>query len=172
MKGKRMICIDNLRTASRLAVPLVLVTLLMITSAVLAPAGADWDLHSVDASLAGAKSVFAADMNDDDVPDMVAVGSTNHEVFWYEAPLWTKHTIDDSLGGAQDVYVAYVNGDTIPDVVATGLSADDVGQERLRFIVAVQNTSFAALFIVDDELQCETSTARPTSGWRVAAVTQ
>ncbi|MBU1701548.1 MAG: VCBS repeat-containing protein [Candidatus Eisenbacteria bacterium] len=144
---------DNFRATGRLVAPFVLVALLMISSAVLAPVLGDWDLHSVDTNLTGAKSVFAADMNDDDVPDLVATGSTNHEVFWYEAPLWTKHAIDDSLGGAQDVFVAFVNNDTIPDVVATGLSADDVvwyeGPTWIKHYIDAEFDGAKNLFVID-----------------------
>jgi hypothetical protein len=51
-----------------------------------------------------------------------------------------------------------------------GRGADDLGQEGLRSLVAVQDAIFAAFLIIDDELHCDMRPARPFRIGRIGAV--
>lgn len=90
-----------------------------------------WTRYTIDNSLVGAIIVYVADIDDDTNPDVVASGSTDDDIVWYEAPddptgTWTKHDIDTNFDGAWGVHVADIDEDMNPDVVATGYAAGDV----------------------------------------------
>jgi len=67
-----------------------------------------------------------ADLNDDGVLDVVAVGNVEDVVMWYEGPAWTPHTIDGSLDVAVALQAADMDGDGDFDVVVAAEEGSDL----------------------------------------------
>ena len=82
--------------------------------------GMVWIEHTVDGSFDGARSVYAADVDDDG--DCDVLGSGDDGVAWWEntagdGAVWTEHTVDGSIHSVVSVYAADVDGDGDLDVV-------------------------------------------------------
>jgi hypothetical protein len=108
------------------------------------PSGVDdWTEHEVSTSADGAKSVFAADMDNDGDPDVLSASISDNKIAWYEnrgalcddlatvcssdsdcsanevcLVRFTTYTIANTADGAKSVLVADINDDPYPDVLA------------------------------------------------------
>lgn len=90
-----------------------------------------WVKYTIDPLLAGAWEACSGDIDDDGNVDIVAVGTDDNDVIWYEAPddptqIWTKHYIDANLDGARRVDIFDIDTDGDLDVIAAGFFADDL----------------------------------------------
>jgi len=91
----------------------------------------NWTRHNIDINLLGAWEIRDADLDGDNLLDLVATGRGANDVVWYKnnggVPItWTKDTIDGRLNGAVVVDIADIDLDSDLDVFATGFDADNV----------------------------------------------
>ena len=83
--------------------------------------------HVLNGSYAGAKSVFAADINKDNHIDILSTASTQNDLRWWQndgAGNFTAHSLDSNFLGVQGVYAADVDGDLDVDIVAASYEGD------------------------------------------------
>jgi hypothetical protein len=102
--------------------------------------------HTI-ASLAGARAVHVANINNDSLPDIAAVGLQDY-VVWYEnmgGGSFTTHNIDFNLDLAFGLYVADLDTDGDQDILATGGLADDLVWYESDLIGITENDSQNAL---------------------------
>jgi hypothetical protein len=89
-----------------------------------------WTERSVSAANDDVRSVHGADIDSDGDIDIVAAGSVNHRVAWYEnasaGTSWTEHVVSTALGGAHSVVTADLDGDNDLDLVAAGFGDNSV----------------------------------------------
>ena len=92
--------------------------------------GTFWTEHTVDACFNRAFEVYAADIDGDDDPDIVAAAYGASDICWWEskngATSWAKRTVDGSFSGADGVYAADVDGDGDIDILGAAKDANDV----------------------------------------------
>ncbi len=92
--------------------------------------GSVWIEHTVDGSFDGARSVYAADFDDDG--DMDIVGAAwDYPITWWEntagdGMVWTKHIVDVTFSTPTSIYAADVDGDGDMDILAAGWLADEI----------------------------------------------
>ena len=76
------------------------------------------------------RSVHGADIDSDGDVDLVAVGSANNRVAWFEnsaaGTTWTEHVISTAIGGAHSVASADLDGDGDLDLVVAGFGDNSV----------------------------------------------
>jgi hypothetical protein len=87
-----------------------------------------WTAVDIATSADGAKSVFAADMDNDGDMDIVSASEYDDAIAWYENdgaadPSWTAADIATSADGAYSVFVADMDKDGDMDIVSA--SRDD-----------------------------------------------
>ena len=93
--------------------------------------GSSWTEHTVDASFAYARSVFAVDMDGDRDLDILGAAYIDDDISWWEntaddGSTWTEHTVDASFVSARFVFAADVDGDGDVDVLGASESANDI----------------------------------------------
>jgi hypothetical protein len=75
--------------------------------------------------------VHGADIDRDGDIDIVAAGSANDRIAWYEnatnGTTWTEHVVSTTLDAAHSVVTADLDGDNDLDIVAAGFGANSVG---------------------------------------------
>jgi len=84
-----------------------------------------WTKQTIDSNFAGARSVDAADINNDGFYDIVGAALDDNEIAWWEnngeEPIvWTKYSITTEFNLAHKVYICDFNGDNFPDILGTG----------------------------------------------------
>jgi len=77
----------------------------------------------IDSGAAGAVSVFAIDIDDDDNIDVLSASGNDNKISWYrndgdDPPSFTKHIISNQLLGAAAVFAADLDGDGDDDVLS------------------------------------------------------
>lgn len=87
--------------------------------------------HIVSSDAMSARSVYAADMDNDGDIDILSASYDDDTVAWYEndgtlSPLFQKHVVTSSANGAASVYVADVNGDGLVDILSASVLAYEV----------------------------------------------
>ncbi|MEK9694574.1 MAG: VCBS repeat-containing protein [Candidatus Poseidoniales archaeon] len=87
-----------------------------------------WAAATIATTADGAKSVFAADMDDDGDLDIVSASENDHTIAWYENdgaadPSWTEVDIATNATGAKSVFVADMDNDGDLDLWALGSDA-------------------------------------------------
>ncbi len=92
--------------------------------------GTAWTGHTVDGAFAGARFVYAADVDGDGDMDVLGAAYEDDDITWWEntagdGTAWTEHTIDGAFGGAVSVHAEDVDGDGDMDVI--GAAYDDDG---------------------------------------------
>jgi hypothetical protein len=84
--------------------------------------GSTWVKHTVDAGFDGARSVFAADLDNDGDTDILGAAWISNSITWWEntagdGSTWTAHTLSTTFDSAHAVHAAAVNGDGFLDVL-------------------------------------------------------
>jgi hypothetical protein len=90
-----------------------------------------WVRRIIDSNAVGATSVFAIDVDEDDVVDVLSASGSDHKVSWYrndgqDPPSFTKHVITDQASGASAVFAADLDGDGDPDVLSASRFDDKI----------------------------------------------
>jgi hypothetical protein len=89
-----------------------------------------WTERSVSTANDDVRSVHGADIDGDSDIDIVAVGSANNRVAWYEnasaGTSWTEHVVSTALGAAHSAIATDLDGDNDLDIVAAGFSDNSV----------------------------------------------
>ncbi|MCB0063525.1 MAG: VCBS repeat-containing protein [Caldilineaceae bacterium] len=83
--------------------------------------------HVLTTDYAGAKSIFAVDLNQDGHIDLLSTATNKNDLSWWQndgAGNFAAHTLDNSLLGAQGVYAADADGDLDIDIVAAAYEGD------------------------------------------------
>lgn len=83
--------------------------------------------HTLNGDYAGAKSVFAVDLNKDDHIDLLSTAADKNDLSWWQndgAGNFTLHSLDSSFLGVQGVYAADADGDLDVDIVAAAYEGD------------------------------------------------
>jgi FG-GAP-like repeat len=91
--------------------------------------GSAWTTHTISQLANGPITVWAADVDRDGDPDVLAASQIDDSVRWFEnaagdGSLWTVHTIATDADGAQSVHAADVDRDGDTDVLSAS-SLDD-----------------------------------------------
>ena len=84
---------------------------------------------TVAANSDGAKSVYAADMDNDGDMDILGAAAHDNSITWWEndgAQNFSEHIIDASFRYANSVYAADVDSDGDMDVLGAALVDDDI----------------------------------------------
>ncbi len=87
-----------------------------------------WSKQEHASSFVRAHWVSIADMNNDNLPDIIGVAYTSNEISWWEndgqtVQAWEKHLVSSSVVGAVTVEPAYLNNDNQMDLIATAWSS-------------------------------------------------
>jgi len=89
-----------------------------------------WTKHIIDSVSNGTPTVTVADIDGDEIPDVVATMDKDNEIVWFKTEdsglTWSKHFIDRNFVGAWNMDFYDIDGDGTLDVVATSRSGDDV----------------------------------------------
>ena len=93
--------------------------------------GTAWTSQAITTTAAGARAVFAADLDRDSDLDVLVGSFGDDTVAWYEntagdASVWAPRLITTAAAGAFAVYAADVDGDGDPDVLAASVNDDAV----------------------------------------------
>jgi hypothetical protein len=83
------------------------------------PTQPDWTLHP-DFNLGETSFIFAIDLNEDGLPDLLTGMAHNYGVFWMEQRpdhTWVKHMIDDSWSQPHALTLVDLNGDGRRDLL-------------------------------------------------------
>ncbi|MBD3371700.1 MAG: T9SS type A sorting domain-containing protein [Candidatus Coatesbacteria bacterium] len=92
--------------------------------------GGAWTKHVVDQSMAYARGVYAADINDDGDMDILGTAFAGSVVAWYEnadgqGTGWTKHVVDGYCYHAAVVTAADLDADGDLDIIGSGRYSND-----------------------------------------------
>jgi hypothetical protein len=90
-----------------------------------------WTAADIATSANGAKSVFAADMDNDGDMDIVSASANDDAIAWYENdgaadPSWTAADIATSADNAHSVFVADMDNDGDMDIVSASYNDDAI----------------------------------------------
>lgn len=93
--------------------------------------GISFTEHSIASNFDGAVSVYVADLDGDTDLDIVAAGSVEDSVHWWEntagnGSAWSQHTIDDDVDGAISVMAVDLDNDGDQDLVGAAYFDQDV----------------------------------------------
>jgi hypothetical protein len=90
-----------------------------------------WTKQTISQNFAGARSVIAARIDEDSLPDIVGAAFNSNQITWWQnaggVPIvWVEHTIDGSFGGAHKVQAADIDGDGDLDVVGAAYMSNEI----------------------------------------------
>ncbi|HJL85456.1 MAG TPA: VCBS repeat-containing protein, partial [Candidatus Marinimicrobia bacterium] len=90
-----------------------------------------WTAADIATSANGAKSVFAADMDNDGDMDIVSASANDDAIAWYENdgaadPSWTAADIATDADNAHSVFVADMDNDGDMDIVSASYNDDAI----------------------------------------------
>lgn len=93
--------------------------------------GSEWDIRVIKDNLAGAVSVFAADVDGDGDKDVLGAAQDADVMIWFENELgdgrvWSEHVIDNAFDGARSVFAADMDGDLDLDVIGAACLGQQV----------------------------------------------
>ena len=83
------------------------------------PRTGEWKLHS-EFNLGDTSFIYAIDLNEDGLPDLLTGNAHNYGIFWMEQRpdhTWVKHMIDDSWSQPHALTLVDLNGDGRPDLL-------------------------------------------------------
>ena len=115
--------------------------------------GSSWQANSIKEGLKGASSVQAVDMDADGDLDVLAAGSYERRVSWWEntagdASLWAERLAPGRVWGAYDLRGADLDGDGDADLAAATVDPDQIRWWRNRggqFLLTTQNSAPGAI---------------------------
>jgi hypothetical protein len=81
------------------------------------PTYAQWNKHLIAKDIQMATGMDVADINGDNILDVVSSAYIGNSVAWYEGPSWVRHYIDDNLNAPGDIWAADIDGDNDTDVL-------------------------------------------------------
>lgn len=83
----------------------------------------DWTKHTVAGN--SGDNIYSrlavADINEDDVPDIISADNDNGRVVWFEGPSFPFGILVNNLDNAYDIVAADMDGDDVIDLVVNGL---------------------------------------------------
>ncbi len=87
-----------------------------------------WQKQEHSSTFVRAHWVSIADINNDDLPDIIGAAYTSNEISWWEnngqtIQSWNKHLVSSSVIGAVTVEPAFLNDDNQVDLIATAWSS-------------------------------------------------
>ncbi len=87
-----------------------------------------WQKQEHSTSFVRAHWVSIADINNDNLPDVIGAAFTSDEISWWEndgqtSQSWVKHLVSNSINGAVTVEPAFLNNDNQVDLIATAWSS-------------------------------------------------
>tara|TARA_B110000116_G_scaffold257931_1_gene258575 strand:- start:129 stop:1340 length:1212 start_codon:yes stop_codon:yes gene_type:complete len=90
-------------------------------------ANPSWTASNIDTNADGAKSVFAADIDNDGDMDILSASMNDDTIAWYESdgaanPSWTASNIDTNADSARSVFAADIDGDGDLDIISASYS--------------------------------------------------
>ena len=93
--------------------------------------GTSWTEHTVDSNFAGARSVYAEDVDGDSDMDVLGAARYADDITWWEndngsGTSWTEHIVDGDFYSAYSVYAEDVDSDGDMDVLGAAAIADDI----------------------------------------------
>lgn len=88
--------------------------------------GTSWTEHQIETEFQSPNCVYATDMNGDGYTDVIAAGSGDDLVVWWENTdgtglNWTKNTVDNDFEYAYSVCAGDINGDSSPDIIGSAI---------------------------------------------------
>jgi len=94
-------------------------------------AGTSWTQQTISSSANGARSVQAADFDNDGDYDIVGALYWSNDVIWWEntnglGTSWSATTVDADFSGAASVYSADVDGDGDEDIVSSAYAGGEI----------------------------------------------
>jgi hypothetical protein len=94
-------------------------------------ANPSWSASDIATNAEGAKSVFAADMDNDGDMDILSASYSDSTIAWYENdgtadPSWTASDIATSADGAWSVFAADMDSDGDMDIVSASMLDDTI----------------------------------------------
>jgi hypothetical protein len=98
--------------------------------------GTSWTEHRVDGDFDGARSVYAADIDDDGDMDVLGAAIYADDITWWSnddgsGTSWTEYTVAGDFDGARSVYAEDVDGDGDKDILgAAGFAYDTTWWEN------------------------------------------
>jgi len=106
----------------RCAATVAVVTVALLSPAVLPAADVPFNEQTVDSTFGGPTGIYIADFNGDGLNDIVGSAADSSDIAWWENdggdPIgWTKQTVAASFGGACFVYAEDVDGDLDTDIL-------------------------------------------------------
>ncbi len=96
------------------------------------PATGAWTEHAISTAAAGAKSVFAADLDGDGDTDVLSASQLDNKIAWYENDAtpelggWNENAISTAAEGAFSVYAADLDGDGDTDVLSASQHDNEI----------------------------------------------
>ena len=90
-----------------------------------------WVKHVVDSTFEGVNSVFTADVDGDNRPDLVAVADIGDEIAWWRnvfngSVTWERRTVRSNFEGAVSVFPVDMDGDQDIDIIGAAAIGDKV----------------------------------------------
>jgi hypothetical protein len=91
----------------------------------------DWVKQLIDGNFYGALGVYATDVDNDSITDVLGTSDIGDDVAWWHndgsIPIqWTEQTIDDYFDGAWPVYAKDMDNDGDADVLSAAYYADEI----------------------------------------------
>ncbi len=112
----------------------------------------NWNVLTIDDAFNLAHGVCIEDINEDDMPDIIATAAGDNTIAWWKnngssPDTWPKMVISDQMNGSQTVTTADINGDGLMDVI--GASSD------LNKVVVFYNNG-DSLPTFSEQIACQT----------------
>jgi len=91
--------------------------------------GLTWHTHVIDNGFGHTTCVYAKDMNNDNMIDVIGGATSGNMVSWWEntgsPDVWVEHVVDDSFYYAYRVFAEDVNNDGLIDILGAGADGSD-----------------------------------------------
>lgn len=107
------------------------VIILVIAGITLNAQTTNFQSHIVDNDFAGPAGIYATDIDNDGIIDIVSAGADANTIAWWQndgnSPVvWTKHIVDDNFATAIYVTADDINGDGHMDILAAGWDENEL----------------------------------------------